>query len=200
MASDANKARMSLRGHEDIEMEEEVVNVADTFSPDNTQAPPPEREWAKTVNTDLFKSGLKGRRKDNATGIPKATLPLSKTTPGSRGIFSSLETHARASEAIFADIPPVQTEPGPSDPHAESYWDLHSHDGLRVSFSFLENHVRDLVWMRDCHSEHHRGLLRNRNHMQSVLDAISRALYVNSRQEELEELLDKMGDKGKSPA
>jgi hypothetical protein len=68
---------------------------------------------------------------------------------------------------------------------AKHEWNLHSLDAVIVSAGFLNNHVNDLIWIKGHLLEHQGHILRCRAFAQQNLDAISRALYIDSKMSEL---------------
>jgi hypothetical protein len=67
----------------------------------------------------------------------------------------------------------------------QQVWNLHSLDAVIVSANYLQHHINDLLWIQARLMDHQAHILRCRNFAQRNLDAIQRALYVDTKLEEL---------------
>jgi hypothetical protein len=83
---------------------------------------------------------------------------------------------------------------GSIDMMAKHEWNLRSLDAVLVSANFLDNHLTDLIWIKTRLLEHQGHLLRCRDFAQRNLDAINRALYIDSKMEEVRSSLTSNSD------
>ncbi|KAJ3545868.1 hypothetical protein NMY22_g2276 [Coprinellus aureogranulatus] len=163
-----------------------------TSEPD---AGPPEKRWAASMPPN-WKSMIPGSperptlkppsRSDDKSKIQPFILPMGKTTPGSVGIGERAEKDFSSMTASLLKVNhPNRPRTSTSDGGDSRYTHFMSQDGLRASVAFLDAHMADLEWMRNCLVEHHNALIRTRNLTQSTIDAIGRALYVQAWKDEV---------------
>jgi hypothetical protein len=141
------------------------------------------------------------------------SLPLSGPTDGSTDL---LETYVAVRASIANSLPPgastaheegstetpdslaeealrVPTSlSGSLDMMAKHEWNLRSLDAVIVSANFLSNHINDMLWIKGRLLEHQGHILCCQNFAQRNLDAINRALYIDSK---MDELRSKVGSK-----
>ncbi|KAJ2921884.1 hypothetical protein H1R20_g15214, partial [Candolleomyces eurysporus] len=158
---------------------------------------------------NTFSPSSSSQTTHNASSDPFA-LPVSGPTAGSAGIA---ETFAATNKSITNTLPtaipsedPLPRRDGSPDPPpppmgsslvepttlsrstdllAKQVWNLHSLDAVIVSANFLKEHINDLLWIKARLLDHQGHLLRCHTFAQQNLDAITRALYVDSKMEEL---------------
>lgn len=62
-------------------------------------------------------------------------------------------------------------------------------DSIRVASGFLDSQIQDLLWMQNRLIDHHDNLLRTRNLIQKMNDAILRSQYLRCGVNEVEGLV-----------
>ncbi|KAJ2911612.1 hypothetical protein MD484_g8803, partial [Candolleomyces efflorescens] len=155
-----------------------------TFSPPSSQPIPasPKDAFSIPVSDPTDKSTEAAETDPSRKAAIANALPPGKPT----GLAAN-----RAKSDGLPHVPPTRISSipvrlsGSIDMMAKQEWNLRSLDAVLVSGNFLDNHINDLIWVKSRLLEHQGHLLRCRDFAQRNLDAINRALYIDSKLEEM---------------
>jgi hypothetical protein len=161
-----------------------------TFSPPNSQ--PVHQSSSSKDSFGIPVSGPTDGSADISETYLAVKASVADSLPSGR-LSVTQTTHKKDDDSANASRTPLTSRlssnparlSGSIDMMATHEWNLRSLDAVLVSANFLDNHIGDLMWIKTRLLEHQGHLLRCRDFAQRNLDAINRALYIDSKMEEV---------------
>lgn len=143
---------------------------------------------------NLFASLAKGTLR-NRPKPQLLTIPLQGETEGGKEMAKNLKAQEQILSTKLPRIPESSTaHPDHDNTNGAPTWGIGSLESVRASIGFVEEHLNSLIWIQQCLITHHKSLVRTRLFTETFLDSVSKAMYVQNRFKNMQEVMTRNGE------